>query len=354
LTIMPLRRRLKARSQSPPKRSASGSVSPRKDGPDNVDDDEFDNMLAPASMNIDLEEARRVRNDFRASCLNRASCCAISGEGEPWCPGPPIGPGVQACHIVPQQHYHLYPSTGGQHVDDDRPVEDSPRRLREAWQNTWNPRNGILLMKHLHEFFDARLFSIHPQTLRIRVFVPYGALTRFNGRKALVPTTIDRKALRYHYEMCCIENMAAERPNLDAASPSTSRIATSGTGTPFSARADLPATPNSRGTQMETVIGRTGDPAKRPRPAHSDQNQPRDASRQDTLAEEEEAGLWKKERGCKHMQLEDCQVDGETSPRCDVFQHDMMECYITPGNNREFLADVDWELQKFKARQLAG
>ncbi|RSL87568.1 hypothetical protein CEP52_015484 [Fusarium oligoseptatum] len=354
LTIMPLRRKLKARSQSPTKRSASGSSSPRKNGSDDADEDEFDNILAPASMNIDLEEARRVTNDFRSSCLNRATCCAVSGEGEPWCPGPPIGPGVQACHIIPQQHYHLYPSTSGQHGDDDRPVEESPRRLQEAWQNTWNPRNGILLMKHLHEFFDARLFSIHPRTLRIRVFVPYNALTRFNGQKASVPATIDRKALRHHYEMCCIENMAAERPNLDAASPSTSRMGTSGTGTPFSARTDFPLTPSSRGTQMETVIGMTGHPSKRSQPTGSDQSQPRDASGHDNLAEEAEAPMWNDKKGCKRRRLGDCQVDDETSLHRDWFQEDMPEGYITPANSREFLADVNWELQKFKARQLAG
>ncbi|KAI3335382.1 hypothetical protein F4824DRAFT_511001 [Ustulina deusta] len=326
LTIMPLRRKIKARSH----------------------------MLAPAGMDIDVNKAKRVINDFRSSCLNRATCCAISGEGEPWCPGPPIGPGVQACHIVPQHHYHLYPSVGGQYDDEDRPVEESPRRLQEAWQNTWSPRNGILLMKHLHEFFDARLFSIHPRTFRVRVFVPYNALTRFNGQRASVPTTIDRKALRHHYEMCCIENMAAERPNLDAASPSVSRMATSGTGTPFSTRYDLPATPSSRGTQMETVIGRTGDPSKRSRPIPSDQSQTTGASGQDNLVEEAGAVPWRGERGCKRRRLEDCQVDEETSSQHDWIQEDMPEGYITAWNNREFLADVNWELRKFKARQLAS
>ena len=29
----------------------------------------------------------------------------------------------------------------------------------------------------------------------------------------------------------------------------------------------------------------------------------------------------------------------------------MLEGYIIVWNNREFLADVNWELQKFKARQ---
>ncbi|KAH6872056.1 hypothetical protein B0T10DRAFT_449948 [Thelonectria olida] len=341
LNIMPLRRKLKARTQSPPKRSASGSVSPRKDGPDDMDDDEFDNMLAPASMKVDLEEAKRVTNEFRSSCLNRATCCAVSGEGEPWCPGPPIGPAVQACHVVPQQHYHLYPSaTSGQHADDGGPIEDSPRRLQEAWQRTWNPRNGILLMKHLHEFFDARLFSIHPQTLRIRVFAPYNALIRFNGQKASVPATIDRKALRHHYEMCCIENMAAERPNLDAAPTSTSRMATSGTATPLSARTDFPATPSSTGTQMETVIGRAGDPAKRSRPAQFDHRQG-GASGQD---EDGEGVLWEDERGFKRRRLD---ADDESPrPHSNYSQQDMLEGCITPWNNREFLAHVNRKLQR--------
>lgn len=149
---MPLRRKLKARSQSPPKRPASGSNSPTKEALD-----EFDDMLAPATMNIDLDEAKRVTNEFRSSCLNRATSCAVSGEGESWFPVPPIGPGIQACHIVPQQHYHLYRVSSGL-ADGDVPIEESPRRLQEAWRSTWSPRNGILLMKHLHEFFDARFF----------------------------------------------------------------------------------------------------------------------------------------------------------------------------------------------------
>ncbi|RWA11941.1 hypothetical protein EKO27_g3169 [Xylaria grammica] len=353
LIFRPFRRELKVRSQSPPNRTASGFISPWKEGSDDADDGALDSMLAPVGVDIDVDGARTVINDFRSSCLNRATFCAVSGEGEPWCPGPPIGPGVQACHIVPQQHYHLYPSIGGQYGDEGMPVEESPRRLQEAWQNTWNPRNGILLMKHLHEFFDARLFSIHPRTLRIRVFVPYNALTRFNGQKASVPATIDRKALRHHYEMCCIENMAAERPNSDAISSDVSGTATSGTATPFSARTDSSVTRSSRSTQMETAICRTGDSSKRSRPAPSGQSQPGDASRQDDPEGEAEAVLHEDERGRKRRRLEKCQVD-EISPQRGRFQGDMPEGYITAWNSREFLADVNWELRKFKARQPAS
>ncbi|KAJ9413670.1 hypothetical protein FOXG_21547 [Fusarium oxysporum f. sp. lycopersici 4287] len=124
----------------------------------------------------------------------------------------------------------------------------------------WSPRNGILLMKHLHEFFDVRLFSIHPHTLRTRVFVPYDALTEFNGKRASVHTTIDRKALRHHYDMSCIENMTADRPILDVISPSTSMM-TSGKATPLTARTDLPATPTSvsRATEWWAIPLRDSD-----------------------------------------------------------------------------------------------
>jgi hypothetical protein len=142
--------------------------------------------------------------------------------------------------------------------DNDDPLEGRNRRLKEALQSTWSARNGILLMKHLHDFFDARLFSIHPSTLCIRVFVPYDALKKYNSQKVIVPTTIDRKALRHHYEMSCIENMGADRPILDLISPTTSRM-TSGKATPLTTKTDLPATP----TSDELSNGNVGDPFKR-------------------------------------------------------------------------------------------
>ncbi|KAH7184509.1 hypothetical protein DER44DRAFT_803108 [Fusarium oxysporum] len=340
LTVMPLRKKLKARSVSPGKRSASGSTSPTKEV-----DDEFENVVAPASMEIDLDEARKVTNEFRSSCLNRATSCAVSGEGESWCPGPPIGPGIQACHIIPQHHYHVYPVAGGD-ADDDVPLEASNRRLKEAWQSTWSPRNGILLMKHLHDFFDARLFSIHPRTLRIRVFVPYNALTRFNGQKASVPNTIDRKALRHHYEMSCIENMAAERPILDVISPTASRM-TSGLATPLTAKTDLPATP----TSGDPGNGRVGDPTKKSRPNYPDQNQQRDSSMSGDLLHTLNIVELVDERGQKRKELD----DDETCSLDEWLEQYAADRFITSDNSEEFLKDVNWELRKFKKRrQLIG
>ncbi|OAA56398.1 hypothetical protein ISF_07466 [Cordyceps fumosorosea ARSEF 2679] len=124
LSIMPLRRKLKARSQSPPKRSA-GLTSPSK--PDDGDgDDDYANMIAPASLDINMDSAKKQVSDFRMECIAQSTCCAVSGDGEPWSSIQPIGPGVQACHIVPQQHFHLYPMEDG---NGDSMPEDSAHRL---------------------------------------------------------------------------------------------------------------------------------------------------------------------------------------------------------------------------------
>ncbi|KAM3509776.1 hypothetical protein MY11210_006179 [Beauveria gryllotalpidicola] len=210
LSVTPLRRKLKARSQSPPKRSAGQ--------PDDSEDDNYTNMLAPASLEIDMDSAKKQVSYFRMACIAQATCCAVSGDGEPWSSIQPIGPGVQACHIVPQQHFHLYPMNDD---NGDGTLDDSARRLCQAWHMTWSADNGILLMKHLHDFFDSRLFSIHPTTLRIRIFVPYKALEPYHGQKAQVARSVDRRALRHHYDMCCIENMAAKRPTQEMPSSET-------------------------------------------------------------------------------------------------------------------------------------
>ncbi|KAF2968684.1 hypothetical protein GQX73_g4862 [Xylaria multiplex] len=76
LEHMPLRGR--GQPCSPTNRPAPGS--PRKQSLDNINDTEFDNMLAP--QDIDYNEAKRYSTEFRSSCLTRGTCCVVSGEGE--------------------------------------------------------------------------------------------------------------------------------------------------------------------------------------------------------------------------------------------------------------------------------
>ncbi|KAF5700472.1 hypothetical protein FMUND_14330 [Fusarium mundagurra] len=170
----------------------------------------------PESPNVLVHDDARLSQDyitqrmrgFRDNCCLRSSSCAVSGEGESWMKSQPIGPGVEACHIVPQAQYHLYPTNQDPEANRGHP-DLSLSNLLTAWEKTWSADNGIMLMEHLRYFFDLRLFSIHPDTHRIRSFVPYSPITRYNGKKARIHEDVDRNALQHHYDMCCIENMGA-------------------------------------------------------------------------------------------------------------------------------------------------
>lgn len=332
---MPFRRSLKTRTSSQSPKRRSGSSSPTKEN----EFQDISELYTPPKMEILPEDARKTAESFRRNCLINADSCAVSGEGRSWCISPAVGPALQACHIIPQQHYHLYPDHLYEgRADDGDDVEFSAERLKQAWTNTWSNRNGILLMSHLHELFDARLFSIHPDTHRIRAFVPYDVITKFNGQKADLPTIVDRKALRHHYEMSCIENMAAQMPLMSLDSPNNSSRTTPGIKTPLSGRVDL---------QMGNVVSRGGDPSKRPRPD------------QDTTTQQD---------GQKDDVQEPLSPDIDIEPdqkrrRVDDLNEKRRQS-VTGYNNGlpnhvqgqgaydtmvEFLADVNWELRKLKA-----
>lgn len=83
---------------------------------------------------------------------------------------------------------------------------------------TWSADNGILL-SHLHEAFNSRATSIHPDTLAIRAFILYSYPLDYHGTTARVPPDFDRNAVRYRYHMCCIENMSAKIPFEDLMLP---------------------------------------------------------------------------------------------------------------------------------------
>lgn len=57
-------------------------------------------------------------------------------------------------------------------------------------------------MSHLREAFESRLVSVRPETLRVRAFVPYDAITQYDGQNEFVPDIMDQGALSQHYEMC--------------------------------------------------------------------------------------------------------------------------------------------------------
>lgn len=212
---------------------------------------------------MSAEDAHQIMAAFRTSCLVESDRCAVSGKGRGWYSSPAVGPGVQACHIVPQQHYHIYPLSEA-YISEPR---YSHRRLREAWRRTWIARNGILLSKTLHKLFDLRLFSIHPDTLRVRIFVPYDFLEEYHGRTAQLPLNVDRRALRHHYEMCCIENMAPEmhlREQALQSYPGAMSIA-SGSAWALESNSHIASMSHegTRGINDELTSAQTGDLSKR-------------------------------------------------------------------------------------------
>ncbi|KAH6605845.1 hypothetical protein Trco_004998 [Trichoderma cornu-damae] len=348
ITPLPLRRRALARrsSQSPSRRSASGSTSPDKSPESSQlpsDEDEgFSNMMAPPDMDIAADVGRQTIAGFRSSCLVAAQQCAVSGKGRSWCVSPSVGPALQACHIIPQQHYHLYPDP-----ESPNDVGLSPRRLQEAWQRTWSAENGILLMSHLHELFDSRLFSIHPETLQIRAFVPYDAIYDYHGVTARVPSNVDRNALRHHYDMFCIENMAAKMPWIDQPSEFEIESATSCTTSPFQTRTNFPGISTPRDTLEQSHPGddarstqhTRGDPFKRLRPATDGLKSERSAldESDDSVCEHKQKRRRISGHTCEEHPRDN---DGNTGPGPTY------DSYITPPTSQLFLADVNWELRK--------
>ncbi|KAH8761670.1 hypothetical protein F5883DRAFT_500103 [Diaporthe sp. PMI_573] len=152
---------------------------------------------------ISFEEARPRMDAFRSNVLTNGYTCAFSGMGKSWLPGGVAGPGIEAAHVVPQLHWHTYP------CDDTMRVADinKPSEMKQVWLRTWTFSNGLPMLSHLHKCFDARLISIHPETRRIRAFADYDILTQYHGQLAHLPEYIDSKALRHHWDMCCLENM---------------------------------------------------------------------------------------------------------------------------------------------------
>ncbi|KAI3392394.1 hypothetical protein diail_5745 [Diaporthe ilicicola] len=183
------------------KRQRTASTSPnRSDNGPVYDDDEF-----PESL-YNTEDARKHMAAFRESVLKVGDGrCAITGKGGGWW-GKGVGPAIHAAHIVPQLHWSVYPDS------EQRVVQEERSLLQHAWEHTWAQPNGLLLASHLHTCFDARLISIHPDTRKVRSFVPYDMITEYHGRAAQLPTRIDLHALRHHYDMCCLENMTALKP----------------------------------------------------------------------------------------------------------------------------------------------
>ncbi|KAI0190168.1 hypothetical protein EV127DRAFT_495311 [Xylaria flabelliformis] len=214
---LPVNKSIKDRPSTPNKRSGSplkenafsdDSNTSTPDSPASGSDIFInDNTGIEVPACIDEAHSRHIMKSFEDTIIE-GLCCAVTGKGKPWCRGMFLAPGVHACHIVPPTAYHLYPLSKPIKAEDKDSIMEE--KLREAWELTWNHGNGILLSADLHALFDARLWAIHPTTHRIRVFAPCNTLIEYNGEKPYIHTDTDERALRFHYEMCCRENLTPE------------------------------------------------------------------------------------------------------------------------------------------------
>ena len=325
---------------------------------------------------------------FHATACSRNDRCAVSGLGRAWTRAGGLGPGVQACHIVPRLQYNLYPDRWPPLSDIESEESEvgggafaspvaSRDRLEKAWKNTWAGGNSLLLLRHLHDLFDARFFSIHPETKRIRIFVPYDVLKPYHSLSARFDSrgVPDKRALGQHWDICCIENMIAASPSVQSLSalptPCLSRggvVQPSG-GTALGSRDDAtdslaPREPSKTNTALGGRDGLSRDSGQKrhqrefetsrpgidgahgncqtPHLTHSFGSEDVDDLDPDHHQRTDKEAL---RRPAKHQDL-------LSSGDSDKDERGELQRYLPGGlakKDGEFLADVDWALEQWKA-----
>lgn len=165
-----------------------------------------------------VTNAESTMNQFHKPENSPNKCCALSGEGS-WLltedvdeePFYIFDPWLIVSHIIPPEHYDVYPISGST-PDYDAEPQDDDYSLDDKWDMTWHTHfNSIPLLKEYHRFWKARLLAIDPETLVFHVFGPYETIIPYHGKEAVFEKgkTPDVEALRWHYRMCIYENMTA-------------------------------------------------------------------------------------------------------------------------------------------------
>jgi hypothetical protein len=147
---------------------------------------------SPLSVDVSVDETRRqafesfLKNrdiqkemaTFRTRVDGQSDKCAISGLGKGWGVAMGVGPGIDACHIVPPYAWDLYP------LGDDDEDDCSIRHLELKWENTWASDNGLWMQSSIHGAHDSRILAIHPETFKIRSFAPYDLIEPYHNKIA--------------------------------------------------------------------------------------------------------------------------------------------------------------------------
>ena len=218
-----------------------------------------------------LWRAEEAMEGFHSLSNTSGRCCAISGLGRYSPDNSDLAwsdPGLMISHIIPPQHFEVYPI-------DKSETDGEDDELAEKWRVTWDPReNGIVLLGHFHALWRARLVAIEPSTLTVRCFGPYDSIAVYESKKAHFSNVPDKEALRWHYDMCVYENLTAkQRPQLLAANesrkaapmmrPAMSNLSTYTRPAPFAASKALPFALPPPGAKE--TMHQAARPCKRPR-----------------------------------------------------------------------------------------
>lgn len=126
--------------------------------------------------------------------------CAISGCRVYWKHG--FAPGLGLYDILDQNTFAAITRDPGQIVGE---------------KTTCNSANNkIMMLSHIHDFWKTGLLAIHPETLRIRCFVPSDVIEGYDDKTASFPDSAipDKNSLRIHYERCVWVNMTASLPRI--------------------------------------------------------------------------------------------------------------------------------------------
>ncbi|KAF8853666.1 hypothetical protein BDZ45DRAFT_677476 [Acephala macrosclerotiorum] len=303
---------------------------------------------------INKQDAKKAMDSFRNAAETRGSSCAISGMGGGWANGMVVGPGIHACHIVPQSTWDQYPLPEDEDEDDYGPTLDSQRKWQRKWESTWAGENALWMQSSIHDAHDGRILAIHPETWKIRVFAPYDLIIPYQNTTAHLSEDYppDARALRYQWESCVIENMTAKnlwrnpiRTFASPPEPESSVIEGEWRSSPTKQHRALKMSSTSQTLGLTTLdlqaaTGEALDDCRHASP--SDQSVPElEMLTSDTTPRLDESSEsikdpdsnWTKKRrlssDVKH--LVDIDLD-----------------YITSVNAASFLADVNWELKRQK------
>jgi hypothetical protein len=91
----------------------------------------FQTRDSDTSSVLEADQAASLMSSFRKSVLQLQLECSITKQGT-WVTNAP-GPAIEVAHIVPQVHWHTYPTAAG-----DVPHPDNNDDLSSAWLRTFS------------------------------------------------------------------------------------------------------------------------------------------------------------------------------------------------------------------------